>query len=235
MIKNILFDLDGTLLPMDNDEFAKGYLGMLAQKMVQYGYEPKEFVASIWKATEAVYKNDGKSKNEQVFWDNFSALIGERVLADIDKFLEFYENDFPKAKKFCGFNAQVPELIKFLKSKEFNLVLATNPIFPQVATDERIKWAGLEKKDFLYCSVHENSHFSKPNPKYYIELTEKLQLNPEECLMVGNDVYEDAVAATSVGMKAFLITEFLINRKEIDISEFPKGDFNDLINFINSL
>lgn len=235
MIKNILFDLDGTLLPMDNDEFAKGYLGMLAQKMAQYGYEPKEFIASIWKATEAVYKNDGKSRNEQVFWDNFSALIGKRVLDDIDKFLEFYANDFPKAKKFCGYNAQVPELIKSLKSKGFNLVLATNPIFPQVATDERIKWAGLKKEDFIYCSTHENSHFSKPNPKYYLELTEKLQLNPEECLMVGNDVYEDAVAATSVGMKTFLITEFLINRKDIDISQFPHGNFNDLIDYIDNL
>ena len=53
--------------------------------------------------------------------------------------------------------------------------------------------------------------------------------------MVGNEVYEDAVAATSVGMKAFLITEYLINRKDIDISQFPHGDFNDLIVYIDKL
>lgn len=234
MIKNIFFDLDGTLLPMDNDVFAKGYLTMLAAKMAPYGYEPNTFIDAIWKATEAVYKNDGTNLNEKVFWDNFSALLGEKVLADYDKFSEFYAEDFSKAKKYCGFNDEVPKVIKSLKNNGYNLILATNPIFPEVATNERIKWAGLEKSDFLFCSTHENSHYSKPNPKYYIELTEKLSLKPEECLMVGNDVYEDAVAASSIGMKTFLITEYLINRKSIDISEFPQGDFNDLINFINN-
>ena len=235
MIKNILFDLDGTLLPMDNDVFAKGYLGMLAEKMAPYGYKPKDFVSAVWKATEAVYKNDGKKLNEEVFWENFCALLGSRALDDIDKFNDFYANDFCKAKKFCGYNPDAVKTVKLLKEKGFKLILSTNPIFPQIATDERIKWAGLEKQDFTYCSTHENSHYSKPNPKYYIEITEKLGLNPEECLMVGNDVIEDAVVANSVGMKVFLITDFLINRKDIDISEFPQGNFNDLINFINYL
>ena len=27
MVKAVLFDLDGTLLPMDQDEFTKGYFG----------------------------------------------------------------------------------------------------------------------------------------------------------------------------------------------------------------
>lgn len=33
MIKAILFDLDGTLLPMDQDEFTKGYFNLLAAKL----------------------------------------------------------------------------------------------------------------------------------------------------------------------------------------------------------
>lgn len=234
MIKNILFDLDGTLLPMDNDVFAKGYLGMLAEKMAPYGYEPNKFISSIWKATEAVYKNDGLKLNEEVFWDNFSALLGNKVLTDIDKFDDFYANDFCFAKKFCGYNPDAVNTVELLKEKGFNLILATNPIFPQVATDERIKWAGLKKQDFIYCSTHENSHYSKPNSKYYIELTDKLSLNPQECLMVGNDVYEDAVAASSIGMNTFLITDFLINRKNIDISTYPKGNFNSLISYIKN-
>lgn len=235
MIKNIFFDLDGTLLPMDNDVFAKGYLTMLAAKMAPYGYEPNTFIDAIWKATETVYKNDGTNLNEQVFWDNFAAILGNRVITDYDKFAKFYAEDFSKAKKYCGYNSEVPEIIKELKSKGYNLVLATNPVFPEVATNERIKWAGLDKNDFIFCSTHENSHYSKPNPKYYIELTEKLSLDPKESLMVGNDVFEDAIAASSVGMKTFLLTEYLINRKNIDISEFPQGDLNDLINFINNL
>ena len=39
-IKTILFDLDGTLLPMDEKEFIKGYFGMLCAKLAPFGYKP---------------------------------------------------------------------------------------------------------------------------------------------------------------------------------------------------
>ena len=32
-IKAVLFDLDGTLLPMDQDIFVKSYFGLLAKKL----------------------------------------------------------------------------------------------------------------------------------------------------------------------------------------------------------
>lgn len=38
MIKAILFDLDGTVLPMNEEEFTKGYFGLLCKKLVSYGY-----------------------------------------------------------------------------------------------------------------------------------------------------------------------------------------------------
>ncbi len=41
MLKTILFDLDGTLLPMDQDEFIRDYFQRLAQKVSPLGYEPK--------------------------------------------------------------------------------------------------------------------------------------------------------------------------------------------------
>lgn len=35
----VMFDLDGTLLPMDMDEFTTGYFKMLAAKVAPRGYE----------------------------------------------------------------------------------------------------------------------------------------------------------------------------------------------------
>ena len=52
--------------------------------------------------------------------------------------------------------------------------------------------------------------------------------------MVGNDALEDMIAK-SLGMKVFLLTDCLINRKEQDLSEFEKGNFDDLKEFINNL
>mgnify|MGYP000081149430 CR=1 FL=1 len=48
-MKTILFDLDGTLLPMDQDAFVKYYMGLLAQKMAPHGYEPEKLVEAVWK------------------------------------------------------------------------------------------------------------------------------------------------------------------------------------------
>ena len=118
-------------------------------------------------------------------------------------------------------------MIDILKQKNIPIILATNPIFPAVATEARISWAGLDKNDFLFYTTYENSRYCKPNPKYYLEVAEKLGVKPEECLMVGNDTLDDMVAET-VGMKVFLLTNNLVNRESKDISAYPNGGYTEL-------
>ena len=76
MIKAILFDLDGTLLPMDQDEFTKGYFKLLAAKLAPYGYEPKTLIDTVWAGTAAMVKNTGAQTNEAAFWERFSRTYG---------------------------------------------------------------------------------------------------------------------------------------------------------------
>ncbi|MBO7217296.1 MAG: HAD family hydrolase, partial [Clostridia bacterium] len=103
-----------------------------------------------------------------------------------------------------------------------------------VATDSRVCWAGLKPSDFEICTTYENSKYCKPNPMYYTDLAERMGLNPEECLMVGNDVRDDMIAET-VGMKVFLLTDCLINIKNADISKYPQGSYKELIQYIENL
>ena len=56
----------------------------------------------------------------------------------------------------------------------------------------------------------------------------------EECLMVGNDIGEDMIAET-LGMHVFLLTDCLINKKNVDITRYPHGNFSDLQNYLFSL
>lgn len=134
-------------------------------------------------------------------------------------------------KSDCGFNPAADKTVKKLKEKGFKLILATNPIFPAVATESRIKWAGLDRNDFELYTTYENSHYCKPNPAYYSEILKKLSLNPSDCLMVGNDAAEDT-AAKAVGIEVFLLTDCLINKNGIDISEYPNGGFKELLEYI---
>ena len=152
-LTTILLDLDGTLLPMDNDAFTKGYFKLLAAKLSPHGYEPKQLVDAIWTGTAAMVKNDGARSNEEVFWKKFADIYGEKMLADKMIFDEFYEKDFQAAKEFCGFNPKSSIAVHSLKEMGYRVALATNPIFPLVATESRIGWAGLEPQDFELAEV----------------------------------------------------------------------------------
>lgn len=232
-IKLVMFDLDGTLLPMDQDIFVGTYFKLLAKKMLEYGYEPKTLIDNVWKCTYAMIKNNGQDTNENIFWKNFAEIYGDDCLKDTPLFDKFYENEFQKVKDVVGFNAKSKEVIDLLKNKGYRIALATNPVFPAVATKSRCKWAGIEPDEFELITTYENSSFSKPNPQYFLEITEKLNIKPEECLMVGNDVSEDG-AALKTGMSVFFLTDCLINKNNKDISKYPHGSFDELINYINN-
>ncbi|MGI6072833.1 MAG: HAD family hydrolase [Lachnospiraceae bacterium] len=233
-ITTILFDLDGTLLPMDQDVFAGAYIKGLAMAAMFFGYEPKAFSKAVIAGTYAMVKNDGNKTNEEVFWDTFASVYGGKAKHDTHIFDEFYQTDFQKIQSVCGYEPKAKELLKRIKAKGYRVVLATNPLFPKVATESRIRWAGLEPSDFELYTTFEHTHYCKPNLNYYKELLEKLQLTPEECLMVGNDVIDD-MAAQQLGMKVFLLTDCLINKDNADISIYPHGSYDELGSFIEEL
>ncbi len=233
-ITTVLFDLDGTLLPMNQDEFVKSYFSLLAQKLAPYGYDPDKLIPAIWSGTKAMIKNDGSTTNEKAFWKQFCEIFGEKAYNDEPIFDEFYHNEFSKVKNICGFTEYAQKTITLVKNKGMHIVIATNPLFPAIATENRIRWAGLEPEQFEYYTTYENSSYCKPNILYYKEILNKLGIKPEECLMVGNDVEEDMIAE-SLGMKVFLLTDCLINKSNSDISQYQNGDFNKLIEFIGNL
>lgn len=233
-IRAVWFDLDGTLLPMEQEAFVKRYFGALAQKLAPYGYEPKALIDAIWTGTEAMVKNDGTCPNETRFWETFAAIFGERVYGDMPVFEEFYEKEFDVARSACGYNEKAAETIRVAKKLGLRTALATNPLFPAVATRKRIAWAGLNEADFEVVTTYENSRYCKPSPAYYRELLDTLGLSPEEVLMVGNDVGEDMVAK-SLGIKVFLLTDCLICREGDTTDGYPQGDFDALMAYLPTL
>lgn len=234
MITTFLFDLDGTLLPMDQEQFLKAYMGSLAAKMAPYSYDPTQLIPSIWKGTEAMVRNDGSRNNEEVFWKTFSAVYGPDARTDEPIFREFYEIEFQQVRHSCGFEPKAKAIIDLLKSKGIRIVLATNPLFPAIATQSRTRWAGLDPEDFALITTYENSRFCKPNPDYYRDILHTLTVKPEECVMVGNDVGEDMIAK-DLGMQVFLLTDCLINKHNADISQYPHGSFDTLLEWIGGL
>ena len=231
MIKNIIFDLDGTLLPLDEEVFIKKYFGYLAEKFVELNLDPNLMIKRLWMGTKAMIENKGFKSNEEVFWEIF---YPEEDQDKIKKSLElFYMNEFENVKKSTKPSPIANEIVKILKSKGKNIVLATNPIFPQVATEKRLSWAMLDKSDFDLVTTYENSNFAKPSLYYYEMIIKKMNYDPDETIMIGNDALEDMVAK-GLGINTFLVTDCLNNKNNIDINQFNNGTLTQLLENIKN-
>ena len=216
---------------MDQEKFVNVYFKMLAAKLVPYGYEPQQLINAILAGIEAMIKNDGSQLNEDAFWKRFVDIYGDKVLADKPVFEDFYKNEFQDARLFCGFNPKAAETVRSLKDKGYRVVLATNPLFPSIATESRIRWAGLEPSEFDLYTTYENTSYCKPNLDYYRDILKRINCRPEECLMVGNDVGEDMVVE-ALGMQAFLLTDCLINTQKKDITAYLHGSFEQVLSML---
>lgn len=214
MIKAVIFDLDGTLLPMNENEFVKFYFGLLCKKVVPLGYDKDLFIKTVTTGTYLMRKNDGKISNAEVFWNYFASVFGEEKLKDKAVFDEFYMSDFEKTKDSCGFNPIAKDIVEYCKSKVGSVIMASNPIFPKEAMEWRMKFAGLNPDDFDYISDYENSSCCKPNPEFLKDILKKQSLNVDEVVYFGNNEVEDGWPTNELGIKVFMVGDDIIKDEE---------------------
>ncbi len=235
MIKAILFDLDGTLLPMDNEEFTKTYFYFLSETAKQWGYTDRDaLIKAVWYGVKFMYKNDGTLPNNKVFWKGFSEAMSRDCEDEGKKFDTFYSGDFKKAQIAAKPAPLAKEAVRLAREKAEKVVLATNPLFPLEAYKQRLSWIGLELSDFDLVTDYESSHFTKPNKKYYEEILTKIGVDAKDCLMIGNDCTEDMVPATTLGMEFFLQTDNIINNDNLPIT-CKNGGYEDMVEFLKKL
>lgn len=234
MLTTILFDLDGTLIPFIQDDFIGAYFKHLVARIAPMGYDGEKIIAALWKGTGAMLKNDGTFTNRQVFWDRFAQELGVGALS-----LEGILDDF-YSREFHGVSATLKEqvdrgpMIRALREKGYSLVLATNPIFPAVAVNARLKWIGLQPEDFDYVTTYENSRHSKPNPDYYRDILSQINRQAQECLMIGNNPSDD-MSALQLGMDGILVTDYLENEHSLPIDGYTCRRFAQLEEHLSSL
>ena len=237
--KAVLFDLDGTLLPMDQMTFAKKYFTELSQILVSTGMFTTEKVAeAIWFGTNCMVKNDGVKTNAEVFWEKFSSftsIVGgdlEMIRGMCDG---FYTNEFHRAKEACGVNSLARQAVELAAGEgKRTVVLASNPVFPKIAHLSRLSWVGLDEVDFNFITAYENQRFCKPNPEYYLDICRSIGVSPDECLMIGNDEREDAWAASRAGLDCFLVTDCLIECPKYRW-EGARGTFAQAVEFLRNI
>ncbi len=226
-ITTILFDLDGTLLPLDHDAFMHGYFDLFGTHCASLGYDVEKAIAGLFAGMKAmIFEGEGSLTNKERFDRAFSLQSGIDSESFNARFAPFYDEEFNQLEGTATRNERAIEVVEYLTDKGYELVLATAPLFPWQATHARIRWAGLDPSLFKTITTYENYMYTKPHLRYYENLLTEIDRKGEECLMVGNDVDEDMVAL-KLGMSAYLVTDCLINRSGSSIETLQSGSFHD--------
>ena len=206
MIHAVLLDLDDTLLANDMRRFLPPYFYALGQRMARF-VAPDRLVEMLLASTRVMMSNqDPTITNQQAFDADFFPCLGHPESEIRPLIHSFYEEDFPKLKQYTAPRPEARPMVQALFDRGYAVAIATNPMFPRRAIEHRLEWAGVLDFPFQLVTSYENSHFCKPNPRYYQEILDKLGCRPQEAIMVGDDLGNDIEPALQVGLHAFWIT-----------------------------
>lgn len=100
----------------------------------------------------------------------------------------------------------VPEVLKSL-SKKYICCVASNAGDSDADLLGKALERGGIRNYFRHCFTSKELGYSKPDPNFYREISNRLSIKAEACVMVGNNYEKDIIPAKSVGMGAILYVE----------------------------
>lgn len=228
-IKAILFDLDGTLIDVDLKAFIPDYMRLLANT-VKHIIRPSKFITLLMKASNQIDQNDGRFTNEKIFENVFFPLNGHSREEINPYFEEFYEKEFVKLKVHTKIKLEARSIMSKVFEKEYNVVIATTPLIPLTAIQQRLNWGNIGDFDYKLITSIENMRANKPHEVYYNQIFNFLKVNPEECLMVG-DENKDMLAAT-FGCQTYLVPSTNSNIESTTPKPNYQGELKDLLTLL---
>ncbi|WP_419419426.1 HAD family hydrolase [Legionella sp. D16C41] len=234
-ITTLCFDLDGTLVEMHR------IFSFPLLAMTLYRFFPEismiRFQGIFHQAVQKLLNNTTSLTNFDVFINHLVDCSRSKNKATIERLVrQIFSKDFPRLKHFFYPIPQNKEILLWAKKNNYRLILATNPVFPISAIKTRLEAGGLDLNYFNGVTHAENMTRTKPRVEYYQELVSKFQLQPHECLMIGNDPIKDLPAAC-VGMNTFLLStaknqHVIANLNDSRLT--ARGNYQALIHYLQN-
>lgn len=234
MIDTFLFDLDGTLYQLDHEDFGVSYFKDLATIAVNNGYDKDIFLKGMKLGIAAMKDNDGSATNKAAYERAFTAATGYDVKKIETLLNAYYATDFKHLERTAKKNEAMQKSIKLLKSAGFKLILATDPLFPECANLERMRWAGLDPEDFIHIPAYDKHSFAKPSPGFFFEALKYGNSTAGTAMMVGNSVYND-VPSIKAGIPCYLVEDDLLNEENIEFETAYRSSMQGFYEFVVKL
>lgn len=234
MIKAILFDLDGTLIPIPGDTWDNVIFQDYKRVGTKNGFDGTQFLAAILSGYKAALQSTGEETIFQVYDKGFRKVL-DHDFHQVEQMLEeYYRGKFNEVKNHMILNLDLKENFKKLKEQGLKLVLATNPMMPLCSVESRLNWVNLTASDFDLITHYKNTQCGKSHLAYWNHVLAAIGVQPNEALMVGNSTKEDAKAADA-GCPVILLTDCLKNEGSADLSQFTCYSITDFFQSVSSI
>ena len=210
MFQNYIFDLYGTLIDINTNEWD---MPLWNQMAIYYGYKGAIYTGKELKDAYGDFVDEEKKKVQSkhkdykvidieiknVFEKLFTAkkvYPTEQEIIDVCGIFRCYSTDY--IKLYDG----VIDLLDTLKAKNKKIYLLSNA--QRHFTINEMKMLGIyDYFDGIFISS--DLECSKPDVNYYKMLFEKYNLKKDESIMIGNDYLSDIGGASDFGIKSLYI------------------------------
>jgi FMN phosphatase YigB (HAD superfamily) len=209
MIRAALLDLDDTLLQNDMAGFLPVYLRSLGESLADLA-DPGRLAAEVMAGTRDMLVNrDPRRTLQDVFAARFYPAMGWNEPEVRPRLLDYYQNEFPHLQDSTRPIPAAVELVQALQQAGVEVAIATNPLFPRLAVEHRLAWAGLAVAQFHFAllSSFEELHFAKPHAEYYTEVLGRLGVRAHEAAMLGNEYDNDIRPALELGVATYHVSD----------------------------
>jgi HAD superfamily hydrolase (TIGR01662 family) len=204
-LRAVLFDLDGTLLDNDMDVFITHFLRRFAPH-VAHRVSPEALVQAWLYALQLMQGNaDPALTNQEVFDLHFYPRIDALRDELLPSVQAFYATSYRSLRSLARPRPGARETVEAMLDAGMQVVVATNPIFPQTAVEQRLEWAGVAGLPFSLVTHSENMHAAKPSLQYYQEILRRIECTAAECLMVGDDFINDIQPTARLGIRTYWV------------------------------
>lgn len=231
----LLIDLDNTLLENDMEVFIPAYLKLLGECLANH-VPPHQLIPALLEATQCMLKNKRPDRTlKQVFDAEFYEPLGLDQSLMVKPIKEFYERQFPALRSLTKPRPAAVEFVREALDRGYDLVLATNPLFPRTAIVQRLSWAGIsaEKTPFKLIPSYETFHFAKPNPAFFTEIMGQLGWPQKPVLMIGDDPYNDIIPAESIGVPTYWVSDQPPTKIGLSFNPSGWGGLEDLLDWVD--
>ena len=210
MYKNIIFDLYGTLVDIRTDEFSLDFWRKAVQIFAMNGasFSPGELRTSYSRYVKRALRRERLKhplyKHVDIdLLEVFRKLyLDKGINADVSRLRDTARKFRKDSTLMIGLYDGVTELMEGLRSAGKRIFLLSNA--QESFTMPELEELGLLRY-FDGIMISSEERVCKPQKQFFDRLMEKYQLEPSECLMVGNDKNSDMLGAKGAGIDGLYI------------------------------